>query len=112
MSQLPTCATLVPRVGGERHVRRTHCAVVQAAKDAEGAADKLRLELITLKTRMGGSGTGSDVVAAPEDGRHTPLQPSKERDTLEPELAAFLKKARTRGLGAWSGPFCDAIRIY
>lgn len=79
-----------------RNARRAPCVVLQAAKDAEGAADKLRLELISLKTRMGG--TGSDVAVAPEDGRHTPLLPSKERDTLEPDLAAFLKKARTSGL--------------
>ena len=68
--------------------------LLQESKDAEGAAEKLRLELITLKTRMGGSGTGSDEVLAPEDGRHTPLLPSTERDTLEPDLAAFLKKVR------------------
>lgn len=101
----------LPLLSSVLDVRHAPRALPQAAKDAEGEANKLRLELIALKTRMDGSGTGSDVVVSPEDGRHTPLQPSKERDTLEPDLAAFLRKARINGPPASNETCSNSRRV-
>ena len=72
----------------------THPAA-QELREANDAADKLRLQMVDLKTRLGadavaGGTTGGD--KSLDDGRHTPLRPSKERDALNPELAAFLRK--------------------
>jgi len=72
------------------------CKHAQELREAKDAAEKLRLQMVDLKTRLGAdpasAGTGGAGGASPDDGRHTPLRPSKERDALNPELAAFLRK--------------------
>ena len=53
--------------------------------------------MVDLKTRLGAdpaAAAGAAGGVSADDGRHTPLKPSKERDALNPELAAFLRKVR------------------
>ena len=61
-------------------------------RDVKTKAENLQSEVVDLKTRLGKGGAGGNVTVSPEDGQHTPLQPSAERDLLEPDLAAFLRK--------------------
>ena len=64
----------------------------QVARDAQEKAEKLRFKVVDLTARLSSNSSGGGVVASPEDGRHTPLAPSAERDLLQPDLAAFLRK--------------------
>ena len=76
------------------------CCAAQELRDAKDAAEKLRLQMVDLKTRLAtdpaASAAAGSIGGSPDDGRHTPLRPSKERDALNPELAAFLRKVTPR----------------
>ena len=89
--------SLLPPASAGQAVLTYDCLTSVAAqelREAKDSADKLQLQLVDLKTRLGADAAAGAIgdEKSPDDGRHTPLRPSKERDALNPKLAEFLRK--------------------